>query len=380
MKVDKEILVIGDIEMGAGNLTDDFISDKTLAELISKFSKIRHPVDLILNGDTFDFFKCPYFDWNKLTYPRHITAEISQVKLRTIHHAHPKVFQALHGFVKTPKHNLYFIIGNHDFDLLYKEVQHDLKKILKGHTNVHFSWNYHYEGVYIEHGHQYDFLNKINFKRFFLSYKGKSILNLPWITFGLISNFMNVKEEHPFAERISNRNLLFSHHRPFLREVSFKAIGYMIKSIIYYPLRHYSDPTYTFPKELFRAFYRRIKKLQWDLDRIIPIFKTEKTKIFEENTIHILGHIHEKIVEEKDGKAIIHPGSWRDEYELDKHGKIHPQPKRYVQILLKGKSLTHKLIELPVKRKPLQFKEVMADERKSIQLAAREEGYEPVFY
>ena len=92
MPLEKEIISLGDIEMGAGNLTDDFISDKALAELISELSKRPHLVDLIFNGDTFDFLKSPYFKTNQLTYPRHITAEISLNKLNLIYHAHNKVF------------------------------------------------------------------------------------------------------------------------------------------------------------------------------------------------------------------------------------------------------------------------------------------------
>ena len=50
---------MGDIEMGAGNLTDDFISDKSLSNVILEQSRKDHPVALVLNGDTFDFLKCP---------------------------------------------------------------------------------------------------------------------------------------------------------------------------------------------------------------------------------------------------------------------------------------------------------------------------------
>jgi|GEM_PF-4842695 len=70
----KEIIVLGDIEMGGGTLTDDFISDAPLSELILELCQRPHPVDLILNGDTFDFLKCPYQKYGRLVYTRHITA------------------------------------------------------------------------------------------------------------------------------------------------------------------------------------------------------------------------------------------------------------------------------------------------------------------
>ena len=51
----KEIIILGDIEMGGGTLTDDFISDKTLAKLIYSLCNKNVPVDLVLNGDIFAF-------------------------------------------------------------------------------------------------------------------------------------------------------------------------------------------------------------------------------------------------------------------------------------------------------------------------------------
>ena len=152
MTLNKEIIVLGDIEMGAGNLTDDFISDNALSELIRELSQRSHPVDLVLNGDTFDFLKCPYLLHNKLTYPRHITQEISLAKLNLIHRAHQKVFKALKKFTDKKQHQLFFTIGNHDFDLLYKEVQKEIKKLLGNNQNIYFCTKYQYSGVYIGHG------------------------------------------------------------------------------------------------------------------------------------------------------------------------------------------------------------------------------------
>ena len=51
----KEIVILGDIEIGGGNLTDDFISDNAFYELVNSYCSKKNPVDLVLNGDTFDF-------------------------------------------------------------------------------------------------------------------------------------------------------------------------------------------------------------------------------------------------------------------------------------------------------------------------------------
>lgn len=373
--MNKEIVIIGDIEMGGGNLTDDFISDKALSSLINSLKKKKHPVDLVLNGDTFDFLKCPYIKDKKKKYPRHITEEISVNKLRLMYNAHKRVFEALKNFVKTKDHKVYFIVGNHDYDLVFKSVQNEIKKILGDSDNVIFpGLKYHGHGVYVEHGQQYDFLNQVNFKHLFMNYKGKSILNMPWINFGLISRFMGMKEDHPFLERITPHKLLFSLHSMVLRKINLRSLGYFIKSVLYYPFRYYSDPTYTVPSKLFGELYYRVKNKHWDVDEILDIFKRKRKK---KTKIYVLGHIHKKEVVERKNKVVIHPGSWRDEYHLDAKTRIlTPKKKYYVDIQVEGDELNYEVKEFPINRSVFLFDEVRKDELTYIYLAAREEGYE----
>lgn len=160
-----------------------------------------------------------------------------------------------------------------------------------------------------------------------------------------------------------------------------KSIGYFLKSLLYYPFRYYSDPTYSLPKGLFRELSRRAKKLNWDLDNIIPIFKSRKKQVIKQAKIHILGHVHEKYVEDRESRVIIHPGSWRDEYDLNHQTKqLIPRPKRYVQVLVADHGLDYQLIEFPIKRSIFNFNQVVKNEAHFIRLAAQEEGYQAVFY
>ncbi len=381
-KPTKQIIVIGDIEMGAGNLTDDFISDKALSQLIRSLAKKKHPVDLILNGDTFDFLKCPLFnpEKKKLVYPRHITAVVSLGKLQLIWEAHQRVFLALKHFVSSPNHHLYFIIGNHDHDLFFPEVKEELKRLLdskKGHDNTHFpGLHYHQHNVWVEHGQQYDFLCQVNFRNLFVNYKGEHLLNFPWMAFGLISHFMDMKEEHPFLERIFPRQLMFSLHGMVLRQVSLRSFGYFLKSVLYYPFRYYSDPTYSFPSRMFGELYRRLRSGHWDIDEIIGVFRKKKASRTKAK-IMVLGHIHRKHIDEHEHKAIIHPGSWRDEYDLDaKTRMLIPRKKHYVDIsLLENGELVYEVKEYSMKRTSLLFDDVRKKEHEYLSLAAREEGF-----
>lgn len=373
----KEIIVMGDIELGGGTLTDDFISDQALSTLILSLSQQQHPIDLILNGDTFDFLKCPYINEGEYSYPRHVTEEVSLGKLHLIEKNHSRVFNALRTFVHASHKQLYFIIGNHDHDLFFPAVKREIRRILNQRNNVHFRLFYDQHGVYSEHGQQYDYLNKANTHNPFLTYKGKKILNLPFVSLGIISQALELKEEHPFLERIKPYPLLFQHHRQAIRKLSWRSFRYFFLSILYYPLRFIHDPTYRFPSGLFGEFYRRVRTANWDVDNIVEVFKRKRKKIIQKNRIHILGHIHEKFVEEKGTWAIIHPDTWRDEYTLDPQTKeLIPKKKKYVQVFINNDDgIEWHLQEYPRLRNKLPFPEVIKDEIKFLHIAAQEEDY-----
>lgn len=361
--------------MGGGTLTDDFISDKALSELILELKERPHPVDLILNGDTFDFLKCPYPRNGKYFYTRHITKEVSLAKLELVYNAHRQVFESLKSFVHSGRHGLYFTFGNHDMDLVYPEVQERIKEILSAQHNVHFVVKYHNHNVYVEHGMQYDALNKFSFKRKYLSHHNKNILNLSWISFGIITQFLKLKEEHPFLERIHTHKVLFTHHPYILKKITFRAAKYLLKTIIYYPLRYFTDQTYNFPYGILREFYRRVKLSHWDVDKIIRVFKRNKRKTLHHNKIYVLGHVHETYIENKKNIVLIHPNTWRDEYDMEPSGKLVPRGKHYVQILVSDLGHDFQLVDYPIKRSILDFDKVVKNERKYLQQVAEEEEY-----
>lgn len=372
----REIIVVGDIEMGGGTYTDDFISDNALSTLILKLSRKKHPVDLILNGDTFDFLKCPYIINNKVTYPRHITGEISLAKLRLIYNAHTKVFEALKKFASKEENKIFFIVGNHDADLVYKEVQQGVRTLLENRRNIFFSFTYNRYGVYAEHGHQYDFVNKVNLNLLFHKFGGKPILNIPWVAYGYI-HFCSLKEDHPLMERIMPRPVMFSHHKAILKKLNLRVVEYFLKGLFYYPWRYFSDPTYTFPRKLVREFYRRMKNVHWDVDEIVEPFKRKRKKLLEKNKINVLGHVHKRHLEEIGDSVIIHPDTWRDEYYMDtKTRELIPKVKRYLKIEVnEDGSLNWDLVTVPLKRSILHFDDIIRDEKRYVKLAAQEEGY-----
>lgn len=376
----KEIIIIGDVEMGGGTLTDDFIADKQLSQSIIDFSQRDHPIDLIFNGDTFDFLKCPSEVKPKTFYPRHITKDVSLAKLKLIYKAHKNVFQALQVFTSSKDKHVFFIVGNHDEDLAYSEVKEEIKRLISNKDQIHFPGiKYHDHDVYVEHGHQYDFIFMMNYDRLFLEYKGQTVINLPFVTFGLISTVMHMKEAHPFLERIYPRPAILTHHRIIAKKLNRNTLGYFIKSILYYPFRFYSDPTYTFPTNLFLGLYKRLSTAHWEVDDITTIFQN-KAK-WDKYKIYVLGHIHEKRIEKGRNQVIIHPGSWRDEYDFQsKTRELIPRIKRYVDIMVEEKGSHYTLVDIPQYRSIIDFDEVLKDEMKFHALAVKEEEYVPPRY
>lgn len=376
----KEIVILGDIELGAGNITDDFISDKTLSQLILKLSKKSHPIDLILNGDTLDFIKTPVMFEGKMRdrFPRHITQESSLQKLKNIYYAHQRVFQAWKEFARKKENNIYFIIGNHDYDLLFKGIRAEIKRLLEAHKNIHFEMHYKQHGVYAQHGQQYDFMHSINLNNLWLKFKKKKLLNMPWM-FGAFNGMMFLKEQHPFLERVNPRPVLTKFVQKVNKKINWETIKYFLKTIFYYPIRYIRDPTYRWPWELFSKFYNSIKNVQWDMDDIISVFKRKNKKKMHHSKIYVFGHVHKTYLEEKGNWVILHPDTWRDEYMLNPETKkLTAKPKRYVRIEVDDE-LKWELVKVDIPRSEFDLDDVLKDEIAFVRKAAAEEGYTLLF-
>ncbi|MGZ3743385.1 MAG: metallophosphoesterase, partial [Pseudobdellovibrionaceae bacterium] len=126
-------------------------------------------VELVLNGDIFDFdsvlrlpeepiFRISLLEKRCGLFPR---SERSCYKIKVILEDHAVFFQALHGFVSRG-HRLVFVIGNHDLELHFPEVQKEVRHALDltedQQSHVRFvEWFYiSNEDTLIEHGNQYD--------------------------------------------------------------------------------------------------------------------------------------------------------------------------------------------------------------------------------
>lgn len=151
--------------------TREFFFDDLFAELLKHLETMAggDEIELVLNGDIFDFdsvmaipedapFRISWLERRRGLLPE---MEKSLFKIDRILDDHPEWVQALRRFVMCG-HRVIFVIGNHDLELHWPEVQ---KRIIERldlpepfHANIRFcEWFYISNGdTFIEHGNQQD--------------------------------------------------------------------------------------------------------------------------------------------------------------------------------------------------------------------------------
>lgn len=151
--------------------TKEFFFDQQFVDFLNMIEKKAQgePVELVLNGDIFDFdsvmthpleapFRVNYFEKIRGLFPQ---PEKSTYKVKRILEEHSVFFEALVNFIEKG-HRAIFIIGNHDVELHYRDVQTAIRKHLnlsqEGEKRMRFiEWFYiSNNDTLIEHGNQYD--------------------------------------------------------------------------------------------------------------------------------------------------------------------------------------------------------------------------------
>ena len=117
-------------------------------------------VELIINGDCFDFLVTSPYDTQGVT-----NNAIATRKFESIITAHHAFFASLRRFIATKGRHVTFIPGNHDIELALVAIQQRITQEITGvaeHPAIQFCLPRFYRplpGVYIEHGNHYDFWN-----------------------------------------------------------------------------------------------------------------------------------------------------------------------------------------------------------------------------
>jgi UDP-2,3-diacylglucosamine pyrophosphatase LpxH len=151
--------------------TRPFFFDHEFSLFVDRLHEMSNgkTVELILNGDIFDFDSCAalpadpifYISWLERRRGLHPQEEKSTYKINVILDSHKEWVEAVRRFVMRG-HRAIFVIGNHDLELHFPKVQAAIRAALHlppAHAaNVRFNeWFYISNGdTLIEHGNQYD--------------------------------------------------------------------------------------------------------------------------------------------------------------------------------------------------------------------------------
>ncbi len=120
-------------------------------------------VELVINGDCFDFLVTTPYNSNKTTDVATALQKIDRILV-----AHRPFLTALHRFIASPGRRITFLTGNHDLDLCFAEVRQRITAAItenassEAESRIYFCPARFYRPaptVYIEHGNNYDFWN-----------------------------------------------------------------------------------------------------------------------------------------------------------------------------------------------------------------------------
>lgn len=179
-------IVVSDFHLGEGrknwdgslNLLEDFTVDHRFVEFVDFYSKAYDHVELVLNGNFLEMLRCRAIR----DYPDILFETYSIELMRVIEEGHPEVFQCLKRFMANPEHSMVYIIGDADVGVLWPKVQSELKNKIS--NRIQFCSNYYLsDGIYIEHGHQYEAMVSMDVQEPFKKVDGVDVLKLPWGAF-----------------------------------------------------------------------------------------------------------------------------------------------------------------------------------------------------
>ena len=245
-------IVLSDLHLGAGyaqaggNCLEDFVADEPLAQFLREIEREaeldQREVELIINGDLFEFLQIPAvakFDPTEV-YPREAyldsSAEASVKRLNIIIEGHQEIFSALSDFmhVEAPKRRITIIKGNHDVNLFWPGVKSRLREVLGASgaraSLLLFAEEFvSREKIYVEHGHQR--AEKMNSYRDFLDPRlpgDPTQLYYPAGSHFVINVFNEIERERWFVDSIKPLTALIW----FAFQWDFNLAASMLKSFI----------------------------------------------------------------------------------------------------------------------------------------------------
>lgn len=353
---DRLIVALSDIEIGAGGVTDDFPQSDYLDTVFAPYAEAPYrdlDVDLVLNGDTFDFLKTEVHG----EYPKHISASVALAKLEAVAQHHPAFFEALRSFLNggSGARRVHFVAGNHDPEVLFPEVQADLLRRLGHPDEVYFpGLEMNLGDVHIEHGSQADGLFKLDPAAPFLEHHGQRLLRLPWGALGLLEVVMPLREHLYHLDRLRPRGIVFD----FIPQVRDLLLS---RSWTYWTHDYWRDfivgadplkqPTWEMVKEVLYRF------TSTDPEVSMGDYFMDRMKWDHEHRVILVGHQHKAMWRSYGNRRLLQTDCFRNEFALEDEGHTQvPLPRIYAEVYQAGgNTLRAQLVEVPAPPMPAGY-------------------------
>jgi len=338
---DRLIVCISDIEMGAGGVTDDFPHPVWLARLIDGYDDVPVSVDFVFNGDTFDLLKTAMNDGS---HPHHITHEVACEKFGRIQAAHKPFFDAMARALSRSDRRALFVLGNHDQDLLFPELQRDVTHRIGGRAEFP-GFSVGIGDCWIEHGSQQDPLFRVDPDQPFVMVDGRRFLALPWAAVALLDVAIPLQPQLYHYDRLKPRDHVLD-LLPELKDLLANAYWE------YWTRDSFDD--------WFGGGHDPIKKLDWysfreimyrfsssDIDVHNEADWLARMKADKRYRVFLLGHEHKPSWVAWGDRKVLRTGAFRNEYMVENDGlQQTPLPKVYAEIWQRdGQTIQSELVE-----------------------------------
>jgi UDP-2,3-diacylglucosamine pyrophosphatase LpxH len=311
------ILVISDLHVGKGkflkngqlNILEDFDEDEKLIDFLDYYSTNKYyfsDVHIVLNGDILNLIQMDVDG----VYTHLITEDMTCKMLDGIFKGHPEFFAALKRFLSRPNKKMTYIIGNHDFGMVWPKAQEVFRKEVG--DSLAFDHQIVINGVLIEHGHRFEAVNSVPRSKFFVDGpNGDKILNLPWGSLFCMYMMPLLKKERPHIDKVRPLGQYiwwsFVHDFRFFVKLAYMVIGYIIRT---------QFSSYTKFNKNFKTSIRLLKQIN-----VYPKYDKCAKRIFATRpdvNIVVMGHTH--IAEWRrfpEGKLYFNTGTWNSVPSLD---------------------------------------------------------------
>ncbi|MBY0470954.1 metallophosphoesterase [bacterium] len=322
-------LVISDCHLSRGkwlpdgrrNPLEDFHQDLKLREMLEYYTSGAYAeteVELVVNGDFFDPLAIiplpPTGRLRNLEFPIEIEEDSAVRQFQKIIEGHPVVFQAMRDFLKKGQ-KIILRWGNHDAAMLWPKVQDLLRETLTAPSPEQLEFQqkpYIFDRICIDHGHQYEALNRFDEENIFITRKTKHglrrIQNLPFGSFFVLGFINRLKLERSYINQVYPFRIFlkvsFFTEPIFFFSNGFKVLWFFIKMrFITHPMR-------------FARFRKTLDLIGEIFHR--PSLEEAAEKLFtgsgSENLAFdtlILGHNHQATFRVfPGGKQYINTGTW----------------------------------------------------------------------